>query len=97
MDKTGIAQMIEDIYSIAKQPFVTRVICENDVTFYGYFNSFDDYPELKEKNQFRFIPRNNLMAFKNEYSKKGKYNTSHSIIVKGEDVLSIEFVMPLHI
>ena len=38
-----------------------------------------------------------FLSLKNEYSKKGKYNTSHSIIVKGEDVLSIEFVMPLHI
>ena len=75
---------------------VARVICNDDITHYGYFNSFDDYNELKEKNQYRFIPRNNLRAFQDEHGKKGVYNTVYSIIISGDNILSIEFVMPLH-
>ena len=97
MEREEISGLIENKYSDANQHFVTRVMCNNDITHYGYFNSFDDYTELKAKNQYRFIPRNNYLSLKNEYSKKGKYNTSHSIILKGEEVLDVEFVLPLHI
>jgi|GEM_PF-1859579 hypothetical protein len=97
MDKAQITKFIEDSCSATNKPFVTRVMCKNDVTHYGYFNSFDDYNELKEKDQYRFIPRNNFMAFKNEYSEKGKYNVNHSIVLAGEDLVDIEFVLPLHI
>jgi hypothetical protein len=97
MERTEIAKLLEDTYSVANQPFVTRVICKDEITFYGCFNSFEDSAGLKEKNQYRFVPRNNSIAFKNEFSKNGKYNTRHSIIVEGEDVVSIEFVLPLHI
>lgn len=97
MDKMQVTTLIEATYSFANQPFVTRVICKDDVTYYGYFYSFDDYCELRERNQFRFIPRNNLQAFKNEHSQNGKFSTSHSLILKGEEMLNIEFVLPLHI
>jgi len=88
--------MIEDRYASESNMSVTRVICKNDVTHYGYFNSFADYSELMEKNRYRFIPRNNSKAFRNEYSKKGEYNKTFSIILNGEDILAIEFVMPIH-
>ena len=97
MDKSQVAKLIEGAYSFANQPFVTCVICKNDVTHYGYFYSFDDYSELKERNQFRFIPRNNLQAFKKEKTLKGEFNTNHSLILHGEEMVSIEFVLPLHI
>jgi len=97
MDKTQMIKLIEDTYSTAVQSFVTRVICKDDIAHYGYFNSFDDYSELKEKNQYRFIPRNNFHAFKDEYVKRGRHNVSHSIILTGEDVVDIQFVLPLHI
>lgn len=88
--------MIEDRYSAGSNLSVTRVICKDDVTYYGYFNSFGDYSELMEKNRYRFIPRNNSKAFREEFSKKGVHNTTFSIIINGEDILAIEFVMPIH-
>jgi hypothetical protein len=97
MEKTEITRLVEDRYSDATQPYVTRVICKNDLTFYGYFNTFDDYSELKERNQYRFIPRNNLSAYKDEFVRKGKHNLNHSVVINGDDVLDIEFVLPLHI
>lgn len=97
MEKVETTKLIEETYSFANQPFVTRVICKNDITHYGYFYSFDDFGKLKESNHFRFIPRNNLQPFKNEHTKNGKFNTTHSLIIDGEQILSIEFVLPLHI
>jgi small nuclear ribonucleoprotein (snRNP)-like protein len=97
MNKEEVATMIEDRYAAGSNLSVTRVICKDDVTYYGYFNSFDDYNELMEKNQYRFIPRNNSKAFREEYSKKGKYNTSYSIIINGDNILAIEFVMPIQL
>ena len=97
MDKIQLTQLIEETYSYTKKQFVTRVICKNDITHYGYFYSFDDYIELQEKNQYRFIPRNNLPSFKSEHAKKGKFNSSYSLILHGEEILGVEFVLPLHI
>ena len=97
MDKFQVTNLIEETYSFANQPFVTRVICKNDITHYGYFYSFEDYIELKENNRFRFIPRNNMHTFKIEYSQNGKPNANYSFILDGEEMLSIEFVLPLHI
>jgi len=98
MIKEEIARLLEDTYSIGDHaPSVTRVMCKDDVNFYGYFNSFSDYTDLKEKNQFRFIPRNNLKAFKEEFTKKGSYNSTYSIILNGDDIIDIEFVMPLQL
>lgn len=97
MDKAQVTALIEETYSFANQPFVSRVICKNDVTHYGYFYSFDDYSTLKEQNQFRFIPRNSLQTFQKEHSRSGKFNMNHSLILSGEEMLSIEFVLPLHI
>jgi hypothetical protein len=97
MERLHATKLIEETYSFANQPFVTRVICKNDVTFYGHFYSFDDFRELKERNQFRFIPRNNLQTFKNEHTLNGKLNLNHSLILEGDEMLSIDFVLPLHI
>ena len=69
MEREEISGLIENKYSDANQHFVTRVMCNNDITHYGYFNSFDDYTELKAKNQYRFIPRNNYLSLKSEYLK----------------------------
>jgi hypothetical protein len=96
MNKEEVATMIEDRYAAGSNLSVTRVICKNDVTYYGYFSSFSDYSELMEKNRYRFIPRNNSKAFREEFTKKGIYNTSYSIIINGDDMLAIEFVMPIH-
>jgi len=95
MKKEEVATMIEHRYSAGNNLSVTRVICKNDVTYYGYFSSFSDYSELMQKNCYRFIPRNNSKAFREEYDKKGAYNTTYSIIINGEDILAIEFVMPM--
>jgi hypothetical protein len=97
MNKEEITRLIDDRYAVGLNPTVTRVMCKDDVNHYGYFNSFGDYAELKEKNQYRFIPRNNFKAFRDEHNKKGIYSTKHSIIINGDDVINIEFVMPLHI
>lgn len=97
MDKLQVTSLIKESFSLADQQYIMRVICKDDVTFYGYFNSFDDFNELEEKNQFRFIPRNNAHTFKDEYSKNGKYNINHSIILRGEDIVNMEFVLPLHL
>lgn len=97
MDKLEVTKLIEETYSFTNKPFVTRVLCKNDITHYGYFYSFEDYSELKEKNQYRFIPRNNLQLFKNEHSRNGKFNVRYSLILNGEEMLGIEFVLPLHI
>ena len=97
MNKEEITRLIDDRYAVGLNPTVTRVMCKGDVNHYGYFNSFGDYAELKEKNQYRFIPRNNFHAYKDEYVKRGRHNVSHSIILTGEDVVDIQFVLPLHI
>lgn len=97
MKKEEVATMIEDRYASGSNLSVTRVICKDDVTYYGYFNSFNDYSELMEKNRYRFIPRNNSKAFREEYIKKGEYNTTYSIIINGDDILAIEFVMPMQL
>lgn len=97
MNKEEVATMIEDRYAAGSNLSVTRVICKDDVTYYGYFNSFDDYSELMEKNLYRFIPRNNSKAFREDFSKKGIYNTIFSIIINGDDILAIEFVMPIQL
>ncbi len=96
MNKEEVTTMIKDRYAEGSNLSVTRVICKDDVTYYGYFNSFSDFSELMEKNRYRFIPRNNSKAFREEHSKKGVFNTTFSIIINGEDILAIEFVMPLH-
>ena len=95
MTKEEISGLIEDRYAVGLSPTVTRVMCNRDITYYGYFNSFGDYSELKEKNQYRFIPRNNFKAFREEHDTKGIYSTKHSIIINGDEVIDIEFVMPL--
>ena len=95
MNKEEVAILIEDRYAAGSNLSVTRVICKNDVTYYGYFSSFSDYSELMEKNRYRFIPRNSSKAFREEFTKNGIYNTSYSIIINGDDMLAIEFVMPI--
>ncbi|HXB12632.1 MAG TPA: hypothetical protein VNZ45_11630 [Bacteroidia bacterium] len=95
MNRDEISGMIEDRYAVGHSPTVTRVMCKDDITFYGYFNSFGDYTELKEKNQYRFIPRNNFKAFRDEHNNKGIYSTKHSIIINGDEVIDIEFVLPV--
>jgi hypothetical protein len=97
MEKEEVATMIEDRYADGSNLSVTRVICKNDIAHYGYFNSFSDYTELMLKNKYRFIPRNNSKAFIEEFNKKGVHNTTFSIIINGEDILAIEFVMPIHV
>lgn len=97
MNKEEVATLIEDRYAAGSNLSVTRVICKNDVTHYGYFSSFSDYSELMEKNRYRFILRNNSKAFREEFTKKGIYNTAYSIIINGEDMLAIEFVMPMQL
>ena len=97
MNKEEVASMIEDRYSAGSNLSVTRVICKNDITYYGYFSSFGDYSELMHENRYRFIPRNNSKAFREEFSKKGVYNSAFSIIIHGEDMLAIEFVMPIQL
>ncbi len=96
MNKEEVAAMIEDRYATGSNLSVTRVICKNDITYYGYFNSFSDYSELMNKNRYRFIPRNNSKAFMEDYTRNGIYNTSYGIIINGDDMLAIEFVMPMH-
>src|ERR1700722_2147764 len=95
MNKEEVASMIQDRYAEGSNLSVTRVICKDDVTHYGYFSSFSDYSELMEKNRYRFIPRNSSKAFREEFTKNGIYNTSYSIIINGDDMLAIEFVMPI--
>jgi hypothetical protein len=95
MNKEEVATLIEDRYADGSNLSVSRVICKNDVTYYGYFSSFSDYSELMQKNKYRFIPRNNSRAFREEFAKNGVYNTSYSVIISGDDMLAIEFVMPL--
>jgi len=97
MDKIQVTNLIKETYSYPEQAYIMRVICKDDITFYGYFSSFDDFTELEEKNQYRFIPRNNVHSFKNDYSKNGAYDRNHSIILNGEDIINMEFVLPLHI
>jgi hypothetical protein len=97
MNKEEVATMIQDRYAEGSNLSVTRVICKDDITYYGYFSSFNDYSELMEKNRYRFIPRNNSKAFREDYSKKGEYNTTYSIIINGDDMLAIEFVMPIQL
>jgi len=97
MNKEEVAAMIEDRYAAGSNLSVTRVICKNDITYYGYFSSFSDYSELMEKNRYRFIPRNNSKAFREDFTRKGIYNTSYSIIINGDDMLAIEFVMPMQV
>jgi small nuclear ribonucleoprotein (snRNP)-like protein len=97
VDRLEINKLIVEASASVDKPFIMRVMCKNDVNYYGYFNAFDDYEKLQEKNQYRFIPRNNVHSFNSEYSKKGKYNANHSIILNGEDIINIEFVLPLHI
>ena len=97
MNKEEVSTMIKDRYADGSNLSVSRVICKNDVTHYGYFNSFSDYSELMERNKYRFIPRNNSKAFREDFSKKGVYSTSYSIILNGDDMLAIEFVMPMQI
>lgn len=96
MTREEITQLLEvtQVNDTVK-PSLIRVMCTKDITHYGYFVSCDDYTELKEKNLFRFVQRNNYRVFKQEYIKTGKYNTDYSITLTGEDVLYIEFVMPL--
>jgi hypothetical protein len=97
MNKEEVATMIEDRYAEGSNLSVTRVICKDDVTHYGYFSSFSDYSELMEKNRYRFIPRNSSKAFREDYNKSGKYNSTYSIIINGADILAIEFVMPMQL
>lgn len=97
MNKEEVSILIEDRYAAGSNLSVTRVICKDDITHYGYFNTFNDYTELLEKNRYRFIPRNSSKAFREEFSKKGVQNTTFSIIINGEDILAIEFVMPMQI
>ena len=97
MNKEEVATMIEDRYAAGSNLSVTRVICKNDVTYYGYFNSFSDYSELMGKNRYRFIPRNNSKAFREDFTKKGVHDTSFSIVINGDDILAIEFVMPMQL
>jgi len=96
MTKEEIADLLEVTQVNDKvRPSLIRVMCKRDITHYGYFVSFDDYTELKAKNLFRFVLRNNFRIFNTDYQKSGKYNTRYSIILNGDDVLYIEFVMPL--
>jgi hypothetical protein len=96
MTKEEITNLLEVTQVNDKiKPSLIRVMCTKDITHYGYFVSGDDYAELKEKNLFRFVLRNNYRVFNKEYIKTGKYNTNYSITLTGEEVLYIEFVMPL--
>lgn len=97
MNKVDVTKLIEENYLFNYQPFVTRVMCKDDITHYGYFYSFKDFIELKENTRFRFIPRNNMHSFLHEYSKNNDANTDYSIILDGEMIIDIEFVLPLHI
>lgn len=96
MEQGEIAKLIEDTYSTENETYVTRVICNDNITHYGYFHPFDDYIKLKEKNQYRFVPRNNYAALKDAHERKGKYDVKHSVILEGDNIVNIEFVLPLH-
>lgn len=96
MDRLQISTLIEEKYLHASERFVTCVICKNDVYYYGHFYSFNDYQELKGKSKFRFIPRNNMKSFLSGCSQNGGANADYSIVIDGESILGIDFVMPLH-
>ncbi len=97
MRKEEVAALIQERYAAGSNLSVSRVICKNDITYYGYFNSFEDYSELMEKNKYRFIPRNNSKAFREKFTEKGVHDTVFSIIINGDDILAIEFVMPMQV
>jgi hypothetical protein len=97
MNKEEIATLLEGTHANNNaKPTVIRVMCKKDITLYGFFVSTGDYNDLKEKNEFRFVPRNSYKAFNDEYAKKGTYNLNYSSILKGDDIEYIEFVMPLN-
>lgn len=97
MDKVELTKLVEEAHAFAHQPYVAHVICKNGVSHYGYFHPFDDFYELKRQNRYRFVTRHNMDSPRNVNSYDGKPELNHSLILDLEDILSIEFVLPLHI
>lgn len=56
MNKEEVAAMIEGRYAEGSNLSVTRVICKDDVTYYGYFNYFNDYSNSWRKTVTGLFP-----------------------------------------
>lgn len=88
MTKKQVIQFIEIDHPVTYAPSVTKVVCNNTI-YYGFFESFDDYRELKEKNQWRFIPINQAIEYREEAAKTQLANPKYSIILEGDEMISI--------
>ena len=93
MTAQTISQRIEHEFSITHSPTITRVTMKNKTLYYGYFQHFDDYAELRKNYQYRFIPATNAMAFIQEREKTGKLNPQHSIILDAGQIKDIDLVL----
>lgn len=92
MTKDEISQFIQDnpiIYS----PNTTEVISK-EKTYYGFFVDFADHMELQQENKWRFIPNENAIAFQKEIGDTKINNPVHSIILNGDDIISISMKSP---
>lgn len=91
MTKEQIAEYIE------KELFITynsvKVTTKDNKIFYGFFQNFEDYQQLKQALKYRFIPNNNSAKFQEELRQTQKLNPQHSIILDCADIAKIEVVI----
>lgn len=90
MAKEDIAKLIEKKFSSTTESVI--VTYKNHQMFIGFFHWFDDHKELKLEYKYRFVPKNNLIAFQEELERTGKLNPVHSIIIDCTKVSEIELL-----
>ncbi|MEO6302781.1 MAG: hypothetical protein ABIP51_06385 [Bacteroidia bacterium] len=89
MKKNILAQLIEDKF-YPTVPIETKVVYKDGQNFIGFFHNFDDYKNLMLQSKYRFIPKENIFAFKEELDQSGFSNQKHSIILDCDLIESIE-------
>ncbi|HBF88047.1 MAG TPA: hypothetical protein DDX39_05335 [Bacteroidales bacterium] len=94
MEKLQIIRIVE-----IEHPTTTNSckITFNDKSFkVGYFESFNDKKELKEKNLWRVVENNNNEKYRKSriQDEKDKTNTAieFSTLINGDDILTIEIL-----
>ena len=94
MKKEEVSKLIEDRFISSSVLLVTKVTYKNGKIFHGLFYRFEDYPKLKSQYKHRFIPNNNVLAFKIELKNTRKENPVHSLVMDCSEIAKLEILGP---
>lgn len=92
MEIHEINQFVEIDHPITYVGTKTQIKFKSGVIINGYFERFDDFYSLKEKNQWRFLEFKNSQAFKDDINATGVANLKFSTLLNREEIESISLV-----